>query len=260
MRQRRISVVTPVYAPKAEYLGETYKSLEMQVLPPGWQWEWLVQQDGPEGDLTGHLPEDERISLRVGKRWGGQALARNLALARASGSLVKILDADDVLTEGALRRDIATLDRHPDIAYTIARVLNYYPDGSTTRFPENPPPGRITRGALLPYWQRNDEPQVHPASLCVRREILEALGGWMAVSSSEDTALLLALNALSTGYFVGEPGLLYRVWPGQSTAGRTKDDEHSAVLKLMGARSEALRNWQSDDSSGNDPDAPNRSR
>ncbi len=52
-RNRRISVITPVYAPKAEFLGETYKSLQAQVLPPGWDWEWLVQQDGPEGDVSG---------------------------------------------------------------------------------------------------------------------------------------------------------------------------------------------------------------
>jgi glycosyltransferase involved in cell wall biosynthesis len=30
IRNRRISIITPVYAPRAEYLGETYKSLEAQ--------------------------------------------------------------------------------------------------------------------------------------------------------------------------------------------------------------------------------------
>lgn len=252
-RNRRISIITPVYAPKAEFLGETYKSLEAQVLPPGWDWEWLVQQDGPEGDVSGHLPEDDRISLRVGNRWGGQALARNLALSRASGALIKVLDADDVLLDGALRRDIATLEEHPGVAYTISRVLNYQPDGSTTRFPENPGPGPIPVGSLLPYWQRHDEPQVHPASLCVRTEILAALGGWMAVSSSEDTGLLLALNAVSTGYFIGEPGLHYRVWPGQTTTGRVKDDERKAVLRLIGMRADELLDGVA--ASRTDPDA-----
>ncbi|MQA17032.1 MAG: glycosyltransferase [Pseudonocardiaceae bacterium] len=243
IRNRRISIITPVYAPRAEYLGETYKSLEAQTLPPGWEWEWLIQQDGPEGgDLDGHVPADERISLRVSSRWGGQALARNLALARASGSLVKVLDADDVLTDGALRRDIAMLDAAPDIAYTISRVVNYHPDGTTTRFPENPDPGPIPIGALLPYWQHHDEPQVHPASLCVRHEILVALGGWMAVTTSEDTGVLLALNAVSSGYFIGEPGLLYRVWPGQTTTTRASDDERAAVLRLIALRAQELLN------------------
>ena len=156
-----------------------------------------------------------------------------------------MLDADDVLLDGALRRDIATLDAHPGVAYTISRVLNYQPDGSTTRFPENPDPGPIPVGSLLPYWQRHDEPQAHPASLCVRAEILAALGGWMAVSSSEDTGLLLTLSAISTGYFIGEPGLHYRVWPGQTTTGRVKDDERTAVLRLIGMRRRAARRHRS---------------
>jgi glycosyltransferase involved in cell wall biosynthesis len=247
---RILSIITPVYAPKAEYLAETYKSLEAQALPPGWQWEWLVQQDGPDGTLDDLLPVDERISVRVSSRWGGQALARNLALARASGSLVKVLDADDVLTEGSLRRDIAIFAQRPEISYTISRVLNFQPDGSTTRFPANPEPGPIPTASLLPYWQRHDEPQVHPASLCVRADILAALGGWMAVSSSEDTGLLLALNAISTGYFIGEPGLLYRVWPGQTTASRTGDAERRAVLRLIGARAEALLDGTADRRTG----------
>ncbi len=40
----------------------------------------------------------------------------------------------------------------------------------------------------------------------------------MALPASEDTGLLLALNAVSTGYFIPDAGLLYRKWPGQSTA------------------------------------------
>lgn len=157
-----------------------------------------------------------------------------------------MLDADDVLTEGSLRRDIAMFAQHPEINYTISRVLNFQPDGSTTRFPANPEPGPIPAGSLLPYWQRHDEPQVHPASLCVRANILAALGGWMAVSSSEDTALLLALNAITIGYFIGEPGLLYRVWPGQTTASRASDAERRAVLRLIGARAQALLDGAAD--------------
>lgn len=88
---------------------------------------------------------------------------------------------------------------------------------STTWFPEDLDPGPISVGSWLPYWQRRDEPRVHPASLCVRAEILAALGGWMAVSKKLRACpgLLLARNAVSTGHFIGEPSLLYRVWPGQ---------------------------------------------
>lgn len=68
----------------------------------------------------------------------------------------------------------------------------------------------------------------------------------MAVTTSEDTGLLLALNAISTGYCIGEPGRLYRVWPGQLTASRASDSERRAVLRLIGARAEALRDGAAD--------------
>lgn len=61
-----------------------------------------------------------------------------------------------------------------------------------------------------------------------------------AFRSSEDTGLLRDLNAVSTGYFIGEPGLHYRVWPGQTTAQRVSDDERKAVLRLVGMRADEL--------------------
>jgi hypothetical protein len=241
--ERVISVITSVLGTKADYIGEAYDSLVAQELPAGWQWEWLVQQDGPEG-VVPLPPDDARISLRVSNRWGRQAMARNLALSRAQGDLIKVLDADDMLTPGALVRDIAVLIAEPNITWTLARSLNYLPDGTTTRFPANPDPGPIKPDVIFPYWEQHQEPPVHPASLCVRRQALLALGGWMAVPGAEDTGLLLALDVTSTGYFIDEPGLLHRRWPGQTTASRPDDDERRAVLHLLDARARALRAQQ----------------
>ena len=42
---------------------------------------------------------------------------------------------------------------------------------------------------------------VHPTSLCIRCPLAVALGGWMAVPSSEDTGLLIAASVLTTGWF-----------------------------------------------------------
>ncbi len=64
----------------------------------------------------------------------------------------------------------------------------------------------------------------------------------MALPSSEDTGLLMALNAVSTGWFIEECGLLYRKWPGQSTAqsGHHHDAERRARMKVIEERAEAL--------------------
>ena len=242
--ERVISVITPVLGTKADYIGDAYATLVSQELPDGWRWEWLIQQDGPEGAVP-LPPDDPRISFRVSHRWGRQALARNIALSRANGDLIKVLDADDMLVPGALTRDIDVFMSRPEITWTLARSLNYMPDGTTTRFPSNPSPGQIKHDVIFPYWEQHHEPPVHPASLCVRRQALLALGGWMAVPGSEDTGLLLALDATSTGYFIDEPGLLHRRWPGQTTASRRlDDDERKAVLNLIGARARVLRAQQ----------------
>jgi glycosyltransferase involved in cell wall biosynthesis len=81
-----VSVVTPVYQPVPEYLAATYESLRNQVLPDGWQWQWVVQEDGQTGDVAGMLPHDDRISPGSGRRTG-EAATRTLCLSHATGQL-----------------------------------------------------------------------------------------------------------------------------------------------------------------------------
>jgi hypothetical protein len=55
--------------------------------------------------------------------------------------------------------------------------------------------GSIERGAAHERWRAHDyRAQVHPATLCVFRDLL-AFCGWMALLVSENAGLLLALNA-----------------------------------------------------------------
>src|SRR5262245_47727076 len=44
-----ISVITAVHGDTVGHLPATYASLASQVLPVGWDWEWLVQEDGQTG-------------------------------------------------------------------------------------------------------------------------------------------------------------------------------------------------------------------
>jgi glycosyltransferase involved in cell wall biosynthesis len=237
-----VSVITPVFAPAADHLADAYASLIAQDMPSGWAWEWVVQEDGQTGEVAGLLPDDARISAGA-SRHGGPGVARTMALARAGGELVKVLDADDQLTLGALAREIAVMNEHPHVGWTTARVLDLLPDGSTLGFDFDPPEGLIARGQVLEHWRNHDHrAQVHPATLCLRRELLIRLGGWMALPASEDTGLLLAANAISDGYFVAEAGLLYRKWPGQSTsqAAHIDPDERAGRMRIIESRARAL--------------------
>ncbi len=64
----------------------------------------------------------------------------------------------------------------------------------------------------------------------------------MAVPGSEDTGLLIAASVLTTGWFTGEVGLLYRKWPGQASASpdHTEATEWQARMSLISERAEQL--------------------
>jgi glycosyltransferase involved in cell wall biosynthesis len=238
----RVIVVTAVHAPSARFLPEAYASLRDQRLPGGWEWRWLIQEDGETDLVRPHVPDDPRVSFRQG-RPGGPGVARTMALARADGEYVKVLDADDRLTPGALARDLAALEADPTLGWATSRVLDLLPDGSTAGFPGDPDEGPLEPGTVLAHWSANDHrAPVHPASLCARRELLLALGGWMALPASEDTGLLLALDAVSRGWFTHEPGLLYRKWEGQVTGQPAHMDtaERQARMAVAAARARAL--------------------
>lgn len=237
-----ISLITPVHAPAAQFLPAAHNSLVSQELPTGWSWEWVIQQDGDDYELAG-LPTDDRIRFGVGRR-GGPGVARTLALSRVTGSLVKVLDADDMLTPGALLRDITALTEHPDIGWTTSRVLDLLPSGETLGFDADPPAGRIEVGTVHRHWLAHSwRAQVHPATLCIRRELLLALGGWMALPASEDTGLLLAANTIWPGWFIPETGLLYRKWEGQITEhlAHASDTERGARMHVIHERVLALQ-------------------
>ncbi|GAB2915464.1 glycosyltransferase family 2 protein [Streptomyces mayteni] len=236
---RIISVITAVHGPSAHFLADAYRSLCEQELPDGWAWQWVIQEDGTTDAVSEFVPDDPRISFAQGRR-GGAAVARTLGLSRAAGEFIKVLDSDDILPPGTLARDLAILLENPDIGWTTSSALDLLPDGSTVAF-DDPPGGPIEQGSILPQWKaRNYIPPVIPGSLCMRRELIFALGGWMALPASEDTGLLLALNAVSRGWFIREAGLLYRKWPGQSTGQAAHSDGEEREARASVAETRAL--------------------
>lgn len=107
-----VSVITPTHGPAAPYLADAHSSLTQQEMPPPPA--GLIQEDGETDGVHPHVPGDSRISFDQGRN-GRAGIARTMALARARGDLVKVLDADDKLTPGALLRDITVLTEQSGI-------------------------------------------------------------------------------------------------------------------------------------------------
>lgn len=228
-----ISVVTAALPSRDSVILGAYESLRAQVLPSGWDWEWVVQEDGVDDSLASVMPDDPRVRYGWNGVEGGPAITRNLGLTRAMGSLVRVLDDDDRLMPNALGRDIAILESDHSLGWMCSRAVDVRADGALDHFPDLLPEGRVESGALLEAWRSlGGTLPVVPGTVTVRTEILRAVGGWMGLPASEDVGMLMTVASLYAGYYSSEASL-YRVCSEtQTTAQEWAKSEHNRALRL----------------------------
>ena len=212
-----VSIITPTQAHNADHIGALWRSLETQALPAGWEWEWVVQEDGARPGVRESLPDDPRVHYdALGVQLGGAA-TRNTALARARGDLVSGMDHDDFYEPGGVAALVEPLDADAAVAWSCARIRWQNPDGTSWVKPDVYPPGRIEPGTIAETFVRtNDFP--FPAAIATYRRLhLVAHGGWPAVARSTDAALLAAFATRWPGVWVDRVAATYRRWPAQHT-------------------------------------------
>lgn len=208
-----LSVLTATHDGRAELLAEAGRSVAAQELPQGWELEWLVQEDGPaEAPDTG-LPSGHQANGAP----LGIAPTRNLALARAAGELVHVLDSDDLLLPGALAVAIKAFARHPRIHWVAAQADDLLPGGTRVPYAMRLPPGLIEPGEISAFLATHGQAPIHCAGLTMRTATLRALGGWVGNPRAEDVALLAALAELTPGYLTPEVTWLHRKHSAQTT-------------------------------------------
>ncbi|MGQ4385054.1 GltA [Streptomyces sp. SAS_270] len=226
--------------------------MRSQAMPSGWDWEWIVQEDGRTGFLASVLPADDRISTGTGRN-GGAAMTRSMAMARVRGELVRALDADDLLPPGALASAINTLTQNRDAAWCVSACLDLHPDGSLRPGPHDPPAGLLADGVMMDGYKSGRFPVVG-TTMTAHTALVHAMGAWPAVPASEDVALLLLCEAVSQGWMIDEPGAIYRKHPKKQTAQPAHWDpaERAALDGILLPRLEAIRSlgWRWSPSQG----------
>jgi GT2 family glycosyltransferase len=256
-----VSVIVPVHN-YGHLIAETLASVQRQSEP---SWEVIVLDDGSTdatADVVARLAgEDPRIRYaRQGH--AGLSAARNHGLRLARGRYVQFLDADDLIEEQKLARQVALLDRHPDVGIVYGAV----------RYFDSDRPGLLRQGRYqdehwMPCVSGTDEVLlalvqgnimvVHAA--LARRRTIEAQGGFdPALRTVEDWDLWLrcAIAGITFRY-ADLPGTrsLVRVHArslsqdGVSMAGgaATVREKLAAILptspRLRRALDEAALNW-----------------
>jgi hypothetical protein len=170
MARPRLTVYTPVYN-GAKFLRSAIESILAQSFT---DFEYLIVDDAST-DETPQIIQDYAdpriISVRNEQNLGNHAAASR-ALSLARGELVARLDSDDVALPGRLERQIAHLDRHPDlgIVATWAKVI----DESGREFDRV----RTETDPALLAWTLTFRCLVVHSSVMLRREWFERMGGY----------------------------------------------------------------------------------
>jgi len=172
-----VSVITAV-GDDGTFLGEAYETLSRQQL----DWEWVIQFDGSSRQLPDHLDSDKRVKIDCNGDQLGQAITRNLALARSRADHVQIWDAY-AQTDPALSELLSLLLDHPGAAFAaLGRV------GKAQRSET------IESGVLADHWLEQGLLPCSIQGMLWRKQILLSCGGQAALDEGGDvcTALVAA--------------------------------------------------------------------
>lgn len=123
----KVSIITPCYN-AADYIASSIISVQSQTCS---DWEMIIVDDGSTDNsvdiIKGFSQSDSRIKL-ISKENGGSASARKLALSIAKGEYIQFLDADDLLENDKLHRQIKMMqEQQLQVSYTDWCFI--HPDG-----------------------------------------------------------------------------------------------------------------------------------
>lgn len=234
-----LSVITAAHAGRTDLLIEAGESLATQQLPPGWEVEWLLQEDGTDGVL--HDVSDRWDFARYDSvdTQLGIAVTRNLALTRARGALVHSLDSDDLLLPHALATAIGAFDEHPQIHWVSGQADDLLQDGTRAPYPPLIGPGLIEPGVVDRHMAEHHLPPIACPGLTMRTSTVRVLGGWSANPRWEDSMLFAGLSALTPGWVTDTVTWLYRQHDGQTTRGPAWTHLQAELWTMVMQRSRA---------------------
>src|SRR6266496_3322700 len=214
---KRLSIITAAYAPLADYFDDTIKSVMAQELPAGWELEWLIQEDGEKPGLSGQVAHLPNVRYSANKAHTGIAATRNLALTRATGEIVQVLDHDDVLLPGALSQLLSHFE-DADTHWVVGQADDLLPDGSRRAYESAIPFGPVAPGVVNDWAiEHGGNWPIHCAGLLMRTTLVRAFGGWGGAPVDDDIIMFAALSECVGGYNVPDTTWLYRVHARQTS-------------------------------------------
>ena len=196
-----ISVVIPCYN-QAHFLGEAIASVWQSATRDV---EVVVVDDGST-DSTARVGASFAGTRLISGPNRGLAHARNRGLAESSGRFLVFLDADDMLTRGALDIGLAELSAHPAAALVSGRCRIIAEDGGSLHTPQQ---ARVERDHYKELLRHNYIWM--PAMAMIRRDAIDRVGGFDdTANAAADYSLYLRIARTHTVHDHAQVVALYR--------------------------------------------------
>ncbi len=200
-------------------LGQTLRDLELIAIDDG-------STDGSAAALAPLAAADPRLRVVAQEGLGlVPTLNRGLSLARAA--LVARMDADDISLPERLERQVAFMERHPEVA-AVGTAYRVFTDAGLTARASSPP----TRPADVRAALASGNVMSHP-SIVMRRDAVLGVGGYRAqFRDAEDYDLWLRLARRHDLANLPEVLLHYRRHANQSALARLEQQALSSMAAV----------------------------
>src|SRR3954470_17142753 len=223
----RVSVVMPVYN------GERFiaEAVESVLASDFTDFELLILVDG--GTTDDSLAESERLAARdsrvrvIEHPHVAPSIARNIGLHEARGEFIANLDSDDAMFPERLGRQVAYLDRHPEVVAVGSRALIV----DTVNRPVRVGVRAFTHDQIDGAHLDGRGGTIMNPTATFRRAAAQKIGGYSAdlLTTGEDHDFWLRLAEV--GQLVNLPDVLirYRIHDKNASIGGTNSDRRLAI-------------------------------
>jgi len=118
-----VSVVIPTYN-SARYIGETLESVLNQDYP---RLEVIVVDDGSTDNTQDvvRVFDPKRVTYLYQANSGGPAGPRNKGIQEARGHYIALVDSDDIMLPGKIRRAVAMLSQQPQLGLVFTNFVKF---------------------------------------------------------------------------------------------------------------------------------------
>ena len=170
----QVSVIMPAYNAE-QYISEAIESVRSQTHQ---DFELIIVNDGSTDNTLSiaesYAREDERIKV-FSQPNIGVSITRNRAIDVALNEWIVCMDADDVMLPKRIERQLAFIERYPDVAVASSFVYYIGTDGDIIGTYRS---SLTTRRAVEEQIERGELIAFHQPAVIMRKSVVQDVGGY----------------------------------------------------------------------------------